>query len=451
MQHQIRTINDEPINCVPYTVPQALVPIVKKEIEVALKLGIIEPVVNLKNPTAYASPTILVKKKEVGKYRICIDHRKLNLVTIPQRYRLPNASHLIERVASAKILSLADLTKGYHQVKICETDQHKTGFLCLGRHYICKYLSFGLSGGPATFQLLMDTVLAGMEEFALSFIDDIIIFSDNFEDHMKHLERVFQALQDANLTANPAKVTLCMPELKFLKHLVGGGKKSVDLEKTNILDQIKIPNSKRDIRKFLGFCGFYRTFIDGFSEIAAPLTDLLKKSSNELIPWNQEANNSFHNLKNALQKAPVLVAPDFNKTMVVMVDSSLIAVGGVLCQEYHGELLPIIFVGRKFSEPESRLSATEREVLGILSVFKKLRYYLVGKQFVLLTDVKAINYFKNNASTSAKLTRWLILMSEYEYKVGHVPGKQFVVPDYLSRFVSYNMDTDALVEGIKIK
>ncbi len=134
-----------------------------------------------------------------------------------------------------------------------------------------------------------------------------------------------------------------------------------------------------------------------------------------------------------------------------MVDSSLIAVGGVLCQDYHGTLLPIIFVGRKFSEPESRLSATEREVLGILSVFKKLRYYLVGKQFVLLTDVKAINYLKDNASTSAKLTRWLILMSEYEYKVGHVPGKQFVVPDYLSRFVSYNMDTDALVEGNKLK
>ena len=437
LQHQIRTINDEPINCVPYTVPQALAPMVQKEIEVALKLGIIEPVINIKNPTAYASPTILVKKKEAGKYRICIDHRKLNLVTIPQRYRLPNASHLIEKVASARVLSLADLTKGFNQIRICEADQHKTGFLCLGKHYICKYLSFGLNGGPSTFQLLMDTVLAGMESFALSFIDDIVIFSDSFEEHVVHLERVFQALADANLTANPTKVILCMPELKFLGHLVGGGRKCVDLEKISVLENIKIPTSKRDIRKFIGFCGFYRSFIDSFSEISAPLTDLLKKSSNELIPWTPEASRSFSALKSALQKAPVLIAPDFNKTMIVMVDASQVAVGGVLCQSDHGQLRPILFVGRKFSESETRLSATEREVLGILSVLKKLRYYLLGKQFTLLTDVKAIHFIKNNASSSAKLTRWLLLMSEYDYTVGHVPGTQFTVPDYLSRYIEY--------------
>ena len=297
LRHQIRTINDEPINCVPYKVPQALIPIVEKEIAVALQLGLIEPVINERNPTAYASPTLLVKKKEQGKYRLCIDHRKLNSVSIPQRYNIPNASHLIDKVSGAKWLSLVDLTKGYNQVPICKEDIHKTGFICLGKHYVCRYLSFGLLGGPSTFQLLVDTVLAGMSDFSVAFIDDICIFSNSFDDHMSHLRRVFEALKQANLTAQPTKAVIAMSELRFLGHIVGGGKRSVDAEKISILEKIKIPRTKRDIRSFLGFVGFYKTFIPSFSEIADPLTDLLKKSTNDLIPWTPLAERAFTELK----------------------------------------------------------------------------------------------------------------------------------------------------------
>jgi hypothetical protein len=253
LRHQIRTINDTPVNKAPYTVPQALIPVAQRELDIALQLGIISPVVNETNPTAYASPTMLVKKKDGNKFRMVIDYRELNSLTIPQRYRIPNASHLINKVAKAKFLSLTDLTRGYNQLRICAEDIHKTGFLCLGKHFVCNYLSFGLCGGPSTFQLLMDTVLMGMEEFALSFIDDIIIFSESFEDHLIHLETVFEALRRANLTAQPSKVSLAMSELKFLGHLVGNGKKCVDLEKLNVLDKIKVPTTKREVRSFLGF------------------------------------------------------------------------------------------------------------------------------------------------------------------------------------------------------
>ena len=340
-------------------------------------------------------------------------------------------------MANAKFLSLTDLTKGYNQVRLCDEDVHKTGFTCLGKHYVCRYLSFGLSGGPATFQLLMDTVLAGMEAYAVSFIDDVCIFSDTFDEHLTHLERVFTALRRAHLTAQPTKVQLGMSELKFLGHIVGGGRKSVDAEKINVLDNIKIPRSKKEVRSFLGFIGFYKSFIKSFSEIAAPLTDLLRKSSNELVPWTEAANKAFQELKGALQKAPILVAPDFNKRMYVLVDSSLIAVGGVLCHKEHDQLHPILFIGRKFSPAETRLSATERELLGILSVLNRLKYYLLGRNFTLLTDVRGLIYLKEAASKSAKLTRWGLLLCEFDFEIGHVPGKHFIVPDYLSRYVEF--------------
>ena len=437
LRHQIRTINDKPINCVPYTVPQALIPIVQKEIDVALQLGLIEPVFNEINPTAYASPTLVVKKKEANSYRIVVDYRKLNSVSIPQKYLLPNTAHLIDKVSGAKFLSLTDLTKGFNHIQICPEDVHKTGFLCLGKHYVSKCLNFGLSGGPSTFQLLIDTVLAGMEEYCCAFIDDVCIFSNTFEDHLLHLENVFNALQKANLTVSPKKASICMPQLIFLGHLVGGARKAVDLDKLNILEKIPIPRTKKDVRSFLGFVGFYKSFIKDFSEIAVPLTDLLRKCSNDLVPWTEETNASFQKLKNALQCAPVLVAPDFQKKFYLMVDSSLCAVGAALCHSIHNQFQPILFIGRKFSPAETKLSASERECLGILSVVKKLKYYLIGRRFVLLTDAKCLVFLKNSVSTNSKLTRWSLLLSEFEFEVAHVPGKLFRVPDYLSRYVEY--------------
>src|SRR3981189_3137754 len=264
----------------------------------------------------------------------------------------------------------------------------------------------------------MDTVLSGMEEFALSFIDDICIYSSTFEEHMRHLELVLEALQKANLTAQPTKVQLAM-------------------NKINFLEGIRIPRTKRDVRGFLGFIGFYRTFIKSFSEVAAPLSDLLRKESPELVPWTEKTQRAFNQLKSALQTAPVLIAPNFSKKFFVLVDSSQFAVGAVLCHTDKEVMQPILFIGRKFTPCETRLSATEREVLGILSMLTKLKYYLLGRNFVLLTDVKSLVYLKNAASKSAKLTRWSLLLSEFEFEVAHVPGHLFKVPDYLSRYVEF--------------
>ena len=209
---------------------------------------------------------------------------------------------------------------------------------------------------------------------------------------------MFSALREAHLTAQPTKVVLGMSELKFLGHIVGSGNKAVDTDKINILNQIKIPRNKKEVRSFLGFISFYKSFIKSFSELAAPLSDLLRKDSSELVPWTETANRAFQTLKRALQQAPILVAPDFNKRMFVMVDSSQIAVGGVLCHKESEQMRPILFIGRKFSQAETKLSATERELLGILTVLNKLRYYLIGRNFTLLTDARGLIYLKDTVS-----------------------------------------------------
>ena len=440
LRHQIRTVNDLPIICAPYPISQALVPIAQKEINTALKLGLISPVINEVNPTPYASPVILVKKREKGLYRLCIDHRKLNSVTISQAYRIADASQLVDKVSSAMYLSLVDLTRGYNQLRICEEDIHKTGFLCLGKHYVCNFLSFGLSGAPSSFQLCLDIVLSGLESFAVAFLDDICIFSQSFEDHLKHLESVFKALEKARLTANPTKVNLGMKELRFLGYMVGGGKKKVDMEKVELLDKIKIPTSKKEVRSFLGFTGFFKSFVPHYSKIAAPLTDLLKKTSSELIPWSQETQKSFDLLKESLKKAPVLKSPDFEAPFYVLVDSSLVAVGGLLAQKQDGQLKPILYIGRKFNETERRLAATERECLGIISVFNKLKYYLLGRHFYLLTDAKSLTFLKTSSSSNSKLMRWGLLLAEFDFSCAHLPGAQLIIPDYLSHNVDYTTD-----------
>ena len=443
LRHEIRTIDDEPINVAPYPVPQALRETVQKEINVALALGLIKPVINEVNPSNYASPTILVKKHTEGEYRIVVDYRQLNLKTLQQHQIVPNALQLLDQVASANYISVFDLTKGYNQLKIVERDVHKTGFICLGVHYVSEYMMFGLSGSASSFQLMINIVLAGMENFARAYIDDICVYSNTWLEHLNHIEKVLMAIKKAKLTIKPSKVQVARRRVKFLGHMIGGGKKAVDDDKIKVLNQIKVPRTKKDVRAFLGFIGFYRNFIANYSEISVPLTNMLKKDSPDLIPWNAEAKSAFEHLRGLLQKAPILISPNFDEKFYVLVDSSLKATGGVLCQMQNKTLMPIMFLGKKFSESETRLSALEREALGVIIVLTKLRYFLIGRPFVLVVDAKPLIHLKNASSTNPKLLRWSIKLMEYDYSCEHIAGKDHVVADFLSRYINFTNDVES--------
>jgi hypothetical protein len=442
VEHQIRTINDKPIYVPPYPIPQALIADVEKEIKIGLDLGLIEPVINGINPTAYAAPTIVVRKKEANSIRCVVDYRKLNSVTIHQRYGIPNSNHLLDKVAGAKYLTLCDLCKGYNQLRVCKEDIHKTGFLCLGKHYVCKFMSFGLQGSSSTFQMLMDMVLAGKENFVVCYIDDVCVFSNSWEDHVRHLDLVFEALQKHGLTIKPTKVQIGLKQLKFLGHIVGNGRKRIDEDKLCVLNDIKVPRTRKDIRSFIGFINFYRYYIPEFSALCAPLTDLLKKGGPEIVNWSRETKDAFEKLKSAMVNAPVLISPDFDKTFYLEVDSSMIATGACLFQMVNNTCRPILFISKKFSESESKLSALERECLGLLIIVTKLKYYLLGRKFILLMDAKPLVYLKDQACNSSKLLRWSLRLSEFEYDISHVRGERMITSDYLSRFIDFSSEKD---------
>lgn len=304
-------------------------------------------------------------------------------------------------------------------------------------------MSFGLQGSSSTFQMLMDMVLKGKELYAASYIDDVITFSMSWEDHIKHLDSVFEVLQAHGLTVKPTKVQLGMTELKFLGHIVGNGKKRIDESKLCVLNDIKTPRTKKDIRSFIGFVNFYRFYIPKFSEMSTPLTNLLKKSGNENVIWTPETKEAFENIKKAMCNAPVLIAPDFDKVFYLEVDSSMTATGACLFQKLDNTCRPILFISKKFSTSESKLSALERECLGLLIIVTRLKYYLLGRRFVLLMDAKPLIYLKNNISNSSKLLRWSLRLSEYDYDINHVKGVNMISSDYLSRYIDYQAHDEA--------
>jgi RNase H-like domain found in reverse transcriptase/Reverse transcriptase (RNA-dependent DNA polymerase) len=291
----------------------------------------------------------------------------------------------------------------------------------------------------------MDNILEKHQSYALCFIDDVCVFSNSWEDHLVHLTQVFQSIKDAGLTVKPSKAQLGFSHVKYLGHEVGSGRKSVDKFKLLLLKDFVVPTTKKELRGFLGFIGFYRSFIDNFASVASPLTDMLKKDSPNLIPWSPIADSAFQKLRDSLIEAPILRSPDFSKTFYVLVDSSENAVGGVLAQKDDREMLhPILFLSKKFNETERRYSSLERESLGVVIVVTKLRYFLLGTFFVLLVDAKPILALKNSVYDNSKLLRWSLKLSEYNYSVNYIKGREHFIPDYLSRYMHYPPESDSV-------
>jgi hypothetical protein len=431
--HEIRTIVDEPVVTHPYPIPHALQDTVRKELDVALKLNIIREVENIHCPSSFCSPILLVRKKDKS-VRLVNDFRKLNSISHHQRFPLPNINHVLDLVSSARYLSIFDLCKGYNQIAILPSDVHKTGFVALGKHFVYLRMPFGLQGAGATFQNCMNIILEEHRNYAIAFVDDICIFSKTFPEHLDHLRKVLDAFRCAGLTIKPTKAKIAYPSVVYLGHQVGSGFKGIDGEKLSLLSDIPTPSSKKEVRSFLGFVGYYRDFIQNFSIIAAPLSDLLRKEMPNLIQWNTNTQTAFDQLKSCLSKHPVLAAPDFDKQFYISVDASLTGMGASLMQlNDKGVLQPCLFISKKFSPAESRYSNVEREALAIVIAINKFKYYILGTIFVVLSDCKALTALRNTTTTNPRLLRWSLNLSEYAFEVQHVSGKLNVSSDFLSR------------------
>ncbi|KAK1646326.1 hypothetical protein QYE76_064131 [Lolium multiflorum] len=315
-----------PIAQRPYRMnPQELVEL-KKQLDDMLRKGLIRP-----SASPWGSPVIFVDKRD-GTIRLCVDYRKLNDVTIKNKYPLPKIEDLFDQMNGARVFSKIDLRTGYHQLKVRESDIPKTAFTT--RYGLFEYtvMSFGLTNAPAYFMNLMNKMfMKYLDKFVVVFIDDILIYSKNEEEHAEHLRIVLGTLRDHQLYAKFSKCEFWLKEVGFLGHVISAGGVSVDPSKIQSIMEKKAPTNQTEVRAFLGLAGYYRKFVEGFSSIARPLTQLLKKDKK--FEWTDKCEASFQELKKRLVTAPVLTMPDITKDFDVYCDASKLGLGSVLMQE----------------------------------------------------------------------------------------------------------------------
>ena len=291
-------------------------------------------------------------------------------------------------------------------------------------------MPFGLQGAPATFQRLMDKVLHGQEEFAAAYLDDVVIFSETWSEHLYHVEQVFQRIQEAGLTVKLAKCQFGMAQCIYLGHVVGSGEVRPDTTKVEAVKQFPVPIIKKNVRTFLGLTGYYRRFIPDYSTIAAPLIDLTKNNAPSKVIWTSKCDNAFGKLKSLLCTEPILTSPDFTKAFCLQTDASDRGVGAVLSQQDdNGDDKPIAYFSRKLLPREEKYSTVEKE-LGI----QAFKVYLLGRPFHIQTDHSSLRWLDSLKDKNARLTRWsLLLQAYYDYTVSYRAGSTNGNADALSR------------------
>ncbi|XP_021753565.1 uncharacterized protein LOC110718935 [Chenopodium quinoa] len=367
-------------------------------------------------------------KKQDGSLRLCIDYRALNKVTVRNHYPIPLVADLFDQLGDAVFFTKLDLKSGYHQVRIAQGDEPKTA--CVTRYGAFEWLvmPFGLTNAPATFYTLMNQVFHEfLDKFVVVYLDDIVIYSKTFEEHLDHLRKVFEKLQKHHMFVKQEKCAFAQEEVGFLGHFVGKGRIRMNPKKIQAIQDWKDPRNTSELRSFLGLANYYRRFIKGYSELASPLTDLLQKDRR--WEWSEKQQKAFQELKDSVMREPVLALPNPNKPFEVETDASDFALGGVLLQDGH----PIAFESRKLNSAERKYAAQEKELLAIVHCLRGWRHYLLGSKFIVRTDNTAATHFLSQPKLTGRQARWQESLAEFDVEFAYRTGASNRVADALSR------------------
>ena len=428
IEHEIELIDEDPVRSRPYPLSYAVRQNLKEEIDQMLNLGIIRP-----STSAYASPIVIVKKKD-GSNRICVDYRKLNKITVSDPEPMKTAEDLFQKLGKSKYFSKIDLSKGYWQIPVKETDIAKTAFVTPDGRYEFRRMPFGMKNSGATLVPGMRKILKDMDNVE-SYIDDLLIFTDSWEAHVKTVEELLSKLQRANLTAKPSKCVFGAKSVEFLGHNVGFDWIMPNDDNLEKVAGAKRPTTKKEVRSFFGLLNYYRDFIPSFATIAAPLSDLTRKGKPNKVTWGDAQERAFVDLQSALMRKPILKLPDYHKPFVLRTDASNIGLGAALMQEADGKLHPVAFASKKLNVAEQKYSTLEKECLAIVWAVTKFRLFLSGEKFILQTDHKPLTYLNSAKFQNDRIMRWSLSLQNYDYRVEDIPGKDNCLADYLSRVV----------------
>ncbi|KAL0537055.1 hypothetical protein IC582_026023 [Cucumis melo] len=416
-----------PISRAPYRMAPAELKELKVQLQELLDKGFIRPSVS-----PWGVPVLFVKKKD-GSMRLCIDYRELNKVTVKNRYPLPRIDDLFDQLQGATVFSKIDLRSGYHQLRIKDEDVPKTAFRSRYGHYEFIVMSFGLTNAPAVFMDLMNRVFREfLDTFVIVFIDDILIYSKTEAEHEEHLRMVLQTLRDNKLYAKFSKCEFWLKQVSFLGHVVSKDGVSVDPAKIEAVTGWTRPSTVSEVRSFLGLAGYYRRFVENFSRIATPLTQLTRKGAP--FVWSKACEDSFQTLKQKLVTAPVLTVPDGSGSFVIYSDASKKGLGCVLMQQ--GKV--VAYASRQLKSHEQNYPTHDLELAAVVFALKLWRHYLYGEKIQIFTDHKSLKYFFTQKELNMRQRRWLELVKDYDCEILYHPGKANVVADALSRKVSHS-------------
>ena len=412
-----------------YSLSQLELDTLREYIEENLRSGFIRP-----SNSPCGAPVLFVKKKD-GSLRLCVDYRGLNKITRKDRYPLPLVSDLLDAPRKARIYTKIDLRHAYNLVRIAPGDEWKTAFRTRYGSFEWRVMPFGLSNAPAAFQRFVNEVFADMLDVCVVvYLDDILIYSDNPDDHRKHVKEVLRRLRKHRLYARADKCEFHKDSVEYLGYILSADGLTMSDDKVRTILEWPEPRKVRDIQSFLGFANFYRRFIPSYSEIVLPLTRLTRKN----VPWDfsDACRKAFNDLKTAFTRAPVLHHWVPDRQITVETDASDYAIAGILSiTSDSGELHPIAFHSRTLTGAELNYDTHDKELLAIFEAFKVWRHYLEGSgtPVDVVTDHKNLEYFSTTKLLTRRQARWSEYLSQFNMIIRFRPGKLGAKPDALTR------------------
>ena len=400
---------------------------VKAEIEKLLASHVIRP-----STSPWASPIVPVPKKD-GSIRVCIDYRRLNSITQADPFYMITLDEILDRVGNSQCLSKLDLSKGYYQISIAEEEKKKTAFISQFGKYEFNRMPFGLKNAPAIFQRLMENVLRGCYDWAAPYIDDILVFSQNGIIHTQHLRLVVKALSENGLTLKLEKCIFGKTHLEYLGHFIGCGTVAVPENRASDMANYIRPRTKKQLRSFLGAASYYRRFVKNFAHFSAHLTPSTSKFSPNVVVWVDAMVEAFDQIKVSLVNICVLTIPCQGDMFSLHTDASSLGVGATLNVLREEDELPVAYFSRQLQGAQQFYSATELEMLAIYMSVIHFDHFLMGTEFKIITDHKALVYLLSAKKLNKRLYGWMLKLLDFSFEIIYRPGSMHQDADSLSR------------------
>lgn len=420
----------KPCSSRPYKVPFHLKEKVKCELDKWVNHGVIR-----KSTSEWASPVVIVKTAE-SSIRLTVDYRLINPHVRNDNFPMPTIDMVIERLSSAKIMTKLDLTKAYWQIPLTEESCKYTSFVTEFGQFEFTALPMGIRPAASLCSRIMKEILVGCDTFVTNFIDDVVVYSSNFDEHVTHLSCVMGKFSRAGVTLNVKKCMFAQNSVKFLGFIIGGGTIKPNPVKVSAIRNFPKPTTKKELRSFLGLLNFYRRFLPNLSSVICPLTNMLRKAFPDKLVWPEDKSNSFRTAVRMLSEDVSLTIPKPNYKFVLHTDACDYGIGAVLCQEIDDHIRPISFVSRKLNKAEMNYSVIEKECLAIRWAISRFSEYLYGGKFIVKTDHAPLQWLRQNKNKNSRLMRWALELQQYDFSICYIRGSENLLADLLSRYPS---------------